>query len=84
MRFTAWLVAITLMVLVVVLALLTLGSFASLGSSAPLWLRSLGSVEAAIYAQVGLGHLPGFTRAIVLTMITSVLAGLSAYVKPRR
>lgn len=84
MRFAAWIVFLLLLILVVVFALITLGAFASLSTGAPLWLRSFGSLEGAMYGQVGLGHLPGFTRALALTVLTSVLAGLAAYVKPRR
>lgn len=64
--------------LTLVLAALTLGSFASLNPGAPLWLRSLGSVEGLLSAGLGLGGVPGFARALGLALLTSGLAGLVA------
>lgn len=84
MRVAAWLAAAVLALMVVVLALVTLGAYAALTTGAPLWLRSFGSVETAVYDQLGLGGLPGFTRATILAVVTSVLAGVVAYLKPRR
>ncbi|WP_231557276.1 hypothetical protein [Deinococcus sp. YIM 77859] len=83
MRGLRWLGVVTLSLLTLALALLTLGSFAALNPSAPLWLRTVGGLETALSAQVGVGHLPGFTRAVALTLLTSLLAGLCAFLKPR-
>ncbi|GGM00128.1 hypothetical protein [Deinococcus aerophilus] len=69
--------------LALVLGALTLGAFAALGSGAPLWLRSLGSVEHSLSQQLGTGEWPDFTRALVLAVLTSAVVGLAAYVKPR-
>lgn len=55
------------------LAALSLGVFAALGGSGPLWLRSLGSV-----ALTGPG--PGnFTRGLLLALLASLLLGLAAW-----
>lgn len=78
-----WLGVVALSLLTLALALLTLGSFASLNPNAPLWLRTVGGVEMLLSGQVGAGHLPGFTRAVALTLLTSLLAGLAAWLKPR-
>jgi hypothetical protein len=78
-----WVAVVLLALVTLGLAALTLGSFASLNPNAPLWLRSVGSVEALLSAGVGAGGVPGFTRAIVLTLLTSGLAGLAAFLKPR-
>lgn len=83
MRALRWLLVVGLALITLALAALTLGSFASLNPNAPLWLRSVGSVELLLSAQVGAAGLPGFTRAVALTLLTSVLAGLVAFLKPR-
>ncbi|CAM3983961.1 hypothetical protein [Deinococcus frigens] len=83
MRAVAWLLTAVLIALALGLAVLTLGAFASLGSGAPLWLRSVGSLEHALSGQFGLGTLTHFARAVGLAVLTSALAGLAAYVKPR-
>lgn len=84
MRALAWILTVVLIACALGLALLTLGAFASLGASAPLWLRSLGSLEHATSAQLGLSSLTNFARAVGLAVLTSALAGLAAYIKPRR
>ncbi len=83
MRALAWLLTVVLIAFVLGLTALTLGAFASLGSGAPLWLRSVGSLEHAISGQLGLGSLTNFARALGLAVLTSALAGLAAYIKPR-
>ncbi|MEW6420562.1 MAG: hypothetical protein AB1511_02380 [Deinococcota bacterium] len=83
MRALRWLGVVALALLTLALALLTLGSFANLNPGAPLWLRTAGGVETLLSRQAGAGHLPGFTRAIALTLLTSLLAGLAAFLKPR-
>ncbi|WP_103129929.1 hypothetical protein [Deinococcus aerius] len=83
MRALRWLLVVGLALVTLALAALTLGSFASLNPNAPLWLRSVGSVELLLSAQVGAAGLPAFTRAVALTVLTSVLAGLVAFLKPR-
>ncbi|GGL66933.1 hypothetical protein GCM10010840_01100 [Deinococcus aerolatus] len=83
MRALMWLMTVVLMVLAVALAVLTLGAFASLGSTAPLWLRSVGSLEHAVSGQLGLSGITHFARAVGLAVLTSALAALAAYVKPR-
>ncbi len=83
MRALAWFLTAVLVALTLGLALLTLGAFASLGSAAPLWLRSVGSLEHALSAQLGLSSLTNFARALGLAVLTSALAGAAAYLKPR-
>lgn len=83
MRVLAWLLTAVLIALTLGLGALTLGAFASLGAGAPLWLRSVGSLEHALSAQLGLGGLTNFARSLALAVLTSALAGLTAYVKPR-
>jgi len=65
-----------LTLLALTLAVLTLGSFASLNPGAPLWLRSLGSAEGLLSAGLGLGGVPVFGRALGLALLTSGLAAL--------
>lgn len=85
MRALLWLLTALLLLAALALAVLTLGAFAALvpNGGTSLWLRSLGGVEEALSAQVGLLALPPFTRATVLTLVTGLLFGLCAYVKPR-
>lgn len=83
MRVLRWLGVVALSLLTLALALLTLGSFASLNPNAPLWLRTVGGVATLLSGQVGAGQVPGFTRAVALTLLTSLLAGLAAFLKPR-
>lgn len=82
-RALRWVGVVLLTLVTLGLAALTLGSYASLNPNSPLWLRSVGGVEALLSAGLGAGRVPGFTRAVVLTVLTSVLAGLAAYFKPR-
>ncbi|BDP41460.1 hypothetical protein DAETH_14290 [Deinococcus aetherius] len=82
-RALRWGLVLLLLLAVVALAALTLGVFATLNPNAPLWLRSLGSLEGVLSAQAGLGEWGGFDRAVALTVLTSLLAGLAAYLKPR-
>lgn len=83
MRALAWLLTALLIVLALGLGVLTLGAFAALGSAAPLWLRSVGSLEHALSAQLGLSGVTHFARAAGLAVLSSALAALAAYVKPR-
>ena len=83
MRALAWLLTVVLFAFALGLAVLTLGAFASLGSAAPLWLRSVGSLEHAMSSQLGLSSLTNFARALGLAVLTSAVAGLAAYLKPR-
>ena len=83
MRFLAWLLVLVLVTLGGVLGALTLGVFASLVSDAPLWLRSLGSLEATISGSLGALRITGFRRALILAVLTSAVLGLAAYIKPR-
>lgn len=83
MRILNWLVMALLVLLAGALAALTLGTFASLVSDSPLWLRSLGSVEAALSSALGTASLPGFPRALALAVLSSGLLALAAYLKPR-
>ncbi|GAA5512116.1 hypothetical protein Dcar01_00830 [Deinococcus carri] len=83
MRILRWLGVVLLGLLTLALALLTLGSFASLNPNAPLWLRTVGSVETLLGARAGVGGPSSFGQAIALTLLTSLLAGLVAFLKPR-
>ena len=83
MRTLSWLVMVLLVLLAGAFAALTLGTFASLMSDSPLWLRSLGSVEAALSGALGTAGVPGFTRALGLAVLSSGLLALAAYLKPR-
>ena len=78
-----WLAVILLMVLVLALGLLTLGAFASLNSGAPLALRSLGTLLLTVSQSLGLDGLAPLNRALALTLLTSLVAALAAYIKPR-
>ncbi|WP_104990612.1 hypothetical protein [Deinococcus sp. NW-56] len=82
-RVLGWLAVVGLSLLTLGGAALTLGAFANLNPGAPLWLRTLGSVEALQAGALGVGDLPGFWRAVGLSVITSVLAGLIAFARPR-
>lgn len=83
MRAVAWILTLLLLLFGVGLAALTLGAFAGLSAGAPLWLRSVGSVESAMSAGLGWADVPGFTRALALALVTSAVAALGAYIKPR-
>ena len=78
-----WLGFVLLFLVTLALAVFTLGSFANLNPNAPLWLRSVGTLETLLTGQAGLGRTAGFLRALGLTLLTSLLAALTAYVKPR-
>ncbi|GGR83520.1 hypothetical protein [Deinococcus sedimenti] len=65
------------------LALLALGLFASLASNGPLWLQSVGVVAATLTGAAGLGSLSGLHQALLMMVLTSVVAGGAAYLKPR-
>lgn len=82
-RVLGWLAVAGLTLLTLLGAALTLGAFANLSPGAPLWLRTLGSGEALLSGSLGLGDVPGFSRAVGLSVLTSVLAGLIAVVRPR-
>ncbi|MFC4425398.1 hypothetical protein [Deinococcus navajonensis] len=85
MRALLWVLMVVLLLAGLALAVLTMGAFAAMvpNGGTSLWLRSLGGVEEALSARVGLSALPSFARATVLTLITGVVFGLSAYIKPR-
>ncbi|EYB67624.1 hypothetical protein DEIPH_ctg033orf0031 [Deinococcus phoenicis] len=83
MRALRWAGVVLLTLLTLALAALTLGSFASLNPNAPLWLRSVGSVETILSRQAGAGGISSFGQAVGLTLLTSLLAGLTAFLKPR-
>ncbi|THF69157.1 hypothetical protein E7T06_13410 [Deinococcus sp. Arct2-2] len=83
MRVLAWILTLLLVLFGVGLAALTLGAFAALSAGAPLWLRSVGSLENAMSAGLGWADVPGFTRALVLAVLCSAVAALGAYIKPR-
>ncbi|MFC4639314.1 hypothetical protein [Deinococcus hohokamensis] len=85
MRALLWVLMVLLLLAGLALAVLTMGAFAALvpNGGTSLWLRSLGGVEEALSAQVGLSALPAFTRATLLTLVTGLVFALSAYVKPR-
>lgn len=82
-RVLGWLAVLGLTLLTLAGAALTLGAFANLNPGAPLWLRTLGSVEALLSGSLGLGDLPGFWRAVGLSVLSSVLAALIALARPR-
>ncbi|RJF71006.1 hypothetical protein D3875_04820 [Deinococcus cavernae] len=83
MRFIQALLMLLLVGLGLAFAALSLGTFAALTDNAPLWLRSLGSLENVLGVKLGLLGLPPFLRATVLAFVSSVLMGLAAYYKPR-
>ncbi len=83
MRVIGWMSTLLLVFVVIGLAALTLGAFGSLNQSAPLWVRSLGTLETALSEQMGITQLPSFTRAVTLMVVTSVCCGVAAYIKPR-
>ncbi|MPY65711.1 hypothetical protein F8S09_03240 [Deinococcus sp. SDU3-2] len=82
-RVLGWLAVLGLTLLTLGGAALTLGAYANLTPGAPLWLRTLGSVEALQAGALGLGDVPGFWRAVGLSVITSVMAALIAFARPR-
>lgn len=83
MRVLGWLLCALLFGLALALALLSLGTLASLAGTGPLWLRSLGGLEGALAEQLGLEGLGGVGQALSLMVLTSLCAALAAFVKPR-
>ncbi|MBX8466938.1 hypothetical protein IHN32_12110 [Deinococcus sp. 14RED07] len=83
LRMLGWLLSTLLFGLTLLLALLALGTFASLAGTGPLWLRSLGGLESALAEQLGLEGLSGVGQALSLMILTSLCAALAAFVKPR-
>lgn len=83
LKVVAWLAVIALIVLALTLAALTLGAFATLNMDAPLLLRSVGTLSAGTLDQVGLVGTSALDRALILSVVTGVVAGLAAYIKPR-
>lgn len=83
MRVIQFLLMLLMAVLAVIFGLMALGTFASLTDGAPLWLRSLGSLEGALGVTVGTFGLPPFMRAVILSVLASLLMAMAAYCKPR-
>lgn len=83
MRALNWMAFGGLALLTLLLAVLTLGSYAGLNPNAPLWLRSVGMLEALLLGSWGSGGGRGFSGAVTLTLLTSLLAGVTVYFKPR-
>lgn len=85
MRALLWVLTIVLFLTGMALAVLTMGTFASLvpNGSTSLWLRSLGGLETLLSARLNLDSLPGFSRATLMTVLTGLVFALSAYLKPR-
>lgn len=83
MRVVGWLAVILLVLLGLGLGLLTLGAFASLNVGAPLGLRSLGTLTLTVSQSLGLDGLAPLNRALALTLLTSLVMALAAYIKPR-
>ncbi len=77
------LLSVLLFLTAAALGLLALGLFSSLASNGPLWLRSLGVLGAGAVQGAGLGGLSGVVQAFTLVLLTSLTAGLAAFVKPR-
>lgn len=65
------------------LGLLSLGLLSALAANGPLWLRSLGAVARTLIETLGLSGWSGVTQAFTMMLLTSLLAALAAYVKPR-
>lgn len=82
-KIVAWLAVVALSLLTLVLGLLTLGAFASLSAGAPLLLRSVGTLTLTVSEGLGLDTLSPLNRALALTALTSLVAALAAYIKPR-
>lgn len=83
MRAIKFVLMLLLILLAILLGLIALGTFASLTDGAPLWLRSLGSLEGALGVRVGTFGLPPFVRAVILAVLASFVMALAAYCKPR-
>ncbi|GAA5501967.1 hypothetical protein Dxin01_01706 [Deinococcus xinjiangensis] len=78
-----WLLMLLLVLLGLGLSFLMLGAYGNMVSDAPLWLRSVGSIEGMLSGKVGDFGLSLFARAILLTLVASLMFALAAYVKPR-
>lgn len=78
-----WGICILLTLLGCGVSLLCISTFASMGTDAPLWLRTLGSLETAMSQQIGIASIPPFTRALSLTILSSLIFGTAAFIKPR-
>lgn len=78
-----WGICILLVLLGCGVSLLCISTFASMGTDAPLWLRTLGSLENIISQKLTLSSIPTFTRAIGLTLLSSLFFGAAAFIKPR-
>ncbi|GAA5436218.1 hypothetical protein ACMT4L_05135 [Deinococcus sp. A31D244] len=78
-----WVLSLALFGVTLVLALLSLGTFASLAGTGPLWLRSIGSLESTLSGALNVTGLGSIQQAMTLMLLTSVCAGLAAYLKPR-
>jgi len=83
MRALNWIGFGVLALLTLLLAVLTLGSYAGLNPNAPLWLRSVGTLGALLLGQGVSGAGKGFGGAVALTLLTSLLVGVTVYFKPR-
>ncbi|ACO45949.1 hypothetical protein DEDE109153_02650 [Deinococcus deserti] len=85
MRALLWVLTVVLFLTGMALAVLTIGTFASLvpNGGTSLWLRSLGGIETLLSARLNLDSLPGFTRATLMVIVTGLIFALSAYIKPR-
>ncbi|GAA0520171.1 hypothetical protein [Deinococcus depolymerans] len=83
MRVLGWLLSLLLFAVTLGLALLSLGTFASLAGSGPLWLRSLGGLESTLAGVTGLRSLSGVGQALSLMVLTSLCAALATFLKPR-
>ena len=77
------LLSVLLFLTAAALGLLALGLFSSLAANGPLWLRSLCVLGAGAVQGAGLGRLSGVAQAFTLVLLTSLTAGLAAFVKPR-
>ena len=85
MRALLWVLTIVLFAAGLAMAVLTMGTFASLvpNGGTSLWLRSLGGIESLLSARLNMDSLPGFTRATLMAILTGLIFALSAYLKPR-
>ncbi len=83
MKAVQWLLTVLLTLLGLALSVLVLGTYSNMTTDAPLWLRSIGSVEGILSSRLGNFGLPLFVRALLLTVLASAVFGLAAYSKPR-
>lgn len=82
-RVLMWFLTCLLLLLGLGLAALALGAFGNMSSGTPLWLRSLGSIEATVSTMIGNLGLQLFSRAMLLTVLASFVLALAVYIKPR-